>query len=86
MLARIDTEKNVLLLRLAAVAQSEESARIARLNRLRLPDAASLEQIIRYESHLLRQLSRAYSQLERLQRLRNGDDLPAPLTARLEIG
>lgn len=86
MLARIDTEKNALLLRRAAVAQTEESARGANLNRLRLPDAAPLQRIVQYESHIQRQLARAYAQLERLQRLRGGEDLPPPLTARLELG
>ncbi len=86
MLARIDTEKNGLLLRRAAVATMEESARVARVNSYRLPDPAALERIVHYESHLQRQLSRAYAHLERLQRLRAGEDLPLPLSARLELG
>jgi len=86
MLARIDTEKNALLLRRAAVAQTEESARGITLNRLRLPDPASLQRIVQYESHIQRQLSRAYAQLERLQRLRAGDQVPPPWSARLEVG
>ena len=86
MQVRIETEKNRLSRFREAIAQMEESVKLATVKSFRLPESAALEQIIHYESHLQRQLSRAYAQLERLQRLRNGDDLPAPLTARLEIG
>ncbi len=48
-----------------------------------LPSAEELEKIQRYETKLGRQMFRAMAQLERLQRMRQGESLPAPLT--LEI-
>ena len=38
-----------------------------------------LDKIIRYEAALDRQLYKAINQLERLQRRRKGEDLPAPI-------
>jgi hypothetical protein len=38
-----------------------------------------LDKIIRYEASLDRQLYKAINQLERLQRRRKGEDLPAPV-------
>jgi len=38
-----------------------------------------LERILRYETTLQRQLYRAMSQLERLQRMRQGEAVPAPM-------
>lgn len=86
MLARIENERKRLLRFREAVAQMEESVKQATLKSFRLPDAAALEQIVHYESHILRQLWRSYAQLERLQRLRAEEDLPPPLAARLELG
>ena len=45
-----------------------------------LPSDATLEKILRYETALERQLFRAMNQLERLQRRRAGENIPAPLT------
>jgi hypothetical protein len=45
-----------------------------------LPSADTLEKILRYETALERQLFRAMNQLERLQRRRLGEDVPAPVT------
>jgi hypothetical protein len=45
-----------------------------------LPTAAVLEKIQRYEGALERQLYRALNQLERLQRRREGENVPPPLT------
>ena len=45
-----------------------------------LPSAATLDKILRYETALLRQLNQAMNQLERLQRRRQGENIPAPLT------
>jgi len=45
-----------------------------------LPSAEVLDKILRYETTLQRQLFRAMSQLERLQRMRQGESVPAPLT------
>lgn len=45
-----------------------------------LPAMETLEKILRYETKLERQLFRAMNQLERLQRMRQGEAIPAPLT------
>jgi hypothetical protein len=44
-----------------------------------LPPAAALDKIGRYEAMLRRQIERAPNQLDRLQRIRNGEVVPAPL-------
>lgn len=45
-----------------------------------LPAAEVLEKFMRYETKLERQIFRAMAQLERLQRMRKGEAVPAPLT------
>jgi CRISPR/Cas system-associated endonuclease Cas1 len=45
-----------------------------------LPSPEVLDKILRYEAALERQLYRAVNQLERLQRRRQGENIPAPLT------
>ena len=45
-----------------------------------LPSAETLDKILRYETKLERQLYRAMNQLERLQRMRQGESVPPPLT------
>jgi len=45
-----------------------------------LPSAEKLAKIQRYETTLERQLSRAMDQLERLQRRRQGEDVPPPVS------
>ena len=45
-----------------------------------LPSAETLEKILRYEKKLERQIYRAMAQLERLQRMRRGETIPAPLS------
>ena len=47
-----------------------------------LPTGERADKIIRYESHLLRQLYRAIDELERLQRRRMGEAVPPPLAVR----
>jgi len=44
-----------------------------------LPSGEFLEKIVRYESALQRQLNRSMNQLERLQRRRLGENIPAPV-------
>lgn len=44
-----------------------------------LPPVSALERIQRYETKLERQIFRAMAQLERLQRMRKGEVLPAPV-------
>jgi len=57
--------------------QKEESARQAAEI---LPESEVLDKILRYEGKLERQLYRAMNQLERLQRRRNGEVVPPPIT------
>ncbi len=45
-----------------------------------LPSAEVLEKIQRYETKLERQLFRAMAELERLQRRRKGENIPAPIS------
>jgi hypothetical protein len=45
-----------------------------------LPSEATLDKILRYETALLRQRDQAMNQLERLQRRRRGENIPAPMT------
>ena len=44
-----------------------------------MPSGEFLEKIVRYESALQRQLNRSMNQLERLQRRRLGENVPAPV-------
>jgi hypothetical protein len=55
------------------------SARANIKDHLCLPSGADLDRILRYESSIQRQLSYAISQLERLQRVRKGEHVPAPV-------
>jgi hypothetical protein len=48
-----------------------------------LPSLEVLDKILRYETKLERQLFRAMAQLERLQRMRRGESVPAPLSVEL---
>jgi len=55
----------------------------ARVKSLVLPDEAATDKVLRYETHLERQLYRAMDQLERLQRRRKGENVPPPLNLNL---
>jgi hypothetical protein len=57
--------------------ENEEQARQAAAV---LPSMDVLEKILRYETKLERQLYRAMTHLERLQRMRRGEAVPPPLT------
>jgi hypothetical protein len=50
-----------------------------------LPSDEFLEKIVRYESALQRQLNRSMNQLERLQRRRLGEHIPAPVIMDVSI-
>jgi len=60
--------------------EREDAEERARQSAAVLPSAEVLEKILRYETALERQLFRAMNQLERLQRRRLGENIPAPLT------
>ena len=67
----------------AKCEEREENAEEARQAAAVLPSMAVLEKILRYETKLERQMYRAMSQLERLQRMRRGEAVPAPLAVEL---
>ena len=71
---------NFALWRFFAVPWREAKEEEARQAAAVLPSAETLEKILRYETKLERQLFRAMNQLERLQRMRQGEAIPAPLT------
>jgi len=49
-----------------------------------LPPEKELEKLTRYEGSLERQFYKALNQLERVQRMRAGDKIPAPIALNLE--
>jgi hypothetical protein len=63
--------------------EREEKEEAARQAADILPGAAVLDKIMRYEITLERQLYRAMDQLERLQRRRDGEEVPPPLNVEL---
>jgi hypothetical protein len=65
--------------RLGAAASHEVEA----LSREKPFRDASIDKILRYQTTINRQLFQAMNQLERLQRLRQGDRVPAPINIQL---
>ncbi len=63
--------------------EREKLALEADARRFSLPSAEATEKILRYEAHLDRQLYRAMDQLERLQRQRQGENVPPPVNVNL---
>ena len=63
--------------------QHERLARDTEVRRLSLPPADATDKLLRYESHLDRQLYRAMDELERLQRQRRGENVLPPLNVNL---
>ncbi len=59
------------------VAAHHEAADLSRENPFK---HSSMDRLVRYQTTINRQLFQAMNQLERLQRLRKGDSVPAPLT------
>jgi hypothetical protein len=66
--------------------EREEKEETARQAANVLPSPKVLDKILRYENALERQLYRAMNQLERLQRRREGEDVPPPVTMQLSRG
>ncbi len=60
--------------------EREDAEERARQTAALLPSAEVLEKIPRHQTALKRQLFHAMNQLERLQRRRLGENIPAPLT------
>ena len=50
-----------------------------------IPSKEELDRFLRYEGAIERQLYKAMNQLERLQRLRAGDNVPAPVEVDVEV-
>jgi hypothetical protein len=50
-----------------------------------IPDAHGLDRLLKYEGSIERQFYRALSELERLQRIRRGDHVPAPVNIDLAV-
>ena len=50
-----------------------------------IPSKDELERLLRYEGTIERQLYKALNQLERLQRMRAGDEIPAPIELDLDV-
>lgn len=62
--------------------QDDESRQAAAV----LPSGEVLDKILRYETKLERQMYRAMTQLERVQRMRRGEAIPAPLSVEVTGG
>ena len=62
---------------------SDEQLREKAIYHFGLPADADLNRILRYEASIQRQLAHAINQLERLQRARQGDHVPAPLNVQV---
>lgn len=75
-----DRELSHLRMKEEECAEWEWNEKHARLDASALPSIEVLDKIMRYETKLQRQLARAMSQLERLQRMRQGENVPPPLT------
>jgi len=65
------------------VTEREDLALDAEARSFSLPPADATDKLLRYETHLDRQLYRAMDQLERLQRQRRGENVPPPLNINL---
>jgi len=80
MLAFLDKRIARVRSELSGHTEDEECVEHARYAASVLPSTGTLDKILRYETTLNRQLSRAMAQLERVQRRRQGEDIPAPLS------
>lgn len=76
----LDREINGFQFALACCADQEAYEEDARQAAAVLPSAEVLDKILRYETKLERQIYRAMAQLERVQRMRRGEAIPAPLS------
>ena len=79
-LAFIEHELMMLHWQKVAREKREAAEEEARQAAAVLPSMEVLEKILRYETKLERQMYRAMSQLERVQRMRQGEDVPPPMT------
>lgn len=63
--------------------RSDEELREKAIYHFGLPADADMNRILRYETSIQRQLVHAINQLERMQRARKGEHVPAPVTVQL---
>jgi hypothetical protein len=82
-LGLIASEREQLEAMLVVAVESESREMEIKLATLALPPDRAMERILRYETAIERQLYRALSQLERLQRQRKGE--PAPPVTKVDI-
>jgi hypothetical protein len=61
----------------------ESTRREVEILRQRVPDSAALDRLLRYESCLERAFDRTLTQLERLQRMREGQPMPPQLDVKI---
>ena len=76
----IERTQRSLAWRLYQVEKREEKEEEAQQDASVLPPAEKLDKILRYETALDRQFYRAMAQLERLQRMRSGEQVPPPFS------
>jgi hypothetical protein len=67
------------------VATREESELEAELLTVSLPPWLVLDKLARYTTMIFRRIDRTLNQLERLQRLRKGEYVPAPMTVQVSV-
>jgi hypothetical protein len=79
-LAYIDRQLTMRIWRQAACEKREKAEEESRQAAAVLPSPEVLDKILRYETKLDRQIYRAMSQLERLQRIRRGEAVPPPIS------
>jgi hypothetical protein len=65
------------------IKQAFEAAKNSAYDLRAIPNTTALDNVLRYEASIQRELSRAYDRLERLQRQRKGEPIPPPLNLRL---
>jgi hypothetical protein len=83
MLDLIEEEKKKLMNLKEILEENEQLELEAKVASLYLPSREAIEKFLRYETAIERQLYRAMSQLERLQRQRQGDFVPLPISVDL---
>ena len=79
-LAYLDRELRAIAWRKEQCEKQEASVEAARQAAAVLPSVAVLDRILRYETTLERGMYRAMAQLERLQRMRRGEAVPAAVS------
>ena len=82
-LALVDERMETIRDRRERCMDHEDSIEDGRQAAAVLPSAEVLDKILRYETKLERQMDRAMAQLERRQRMRRGEALPAPLSVEI---